>query len=210
MNHKLLIIIVLFTSLFVLTNCKTKNETKKELPVQPFPVTANSPATGNTSNAAQNISLPEAALNGQTDEVQKSLERGVNVDTRDEDGRTALMYAAFNGHKEIMEQLIKKGAAVNLTDNFGRTALMFASSGPYPDAVKLLLTNQADPNIADKEEHFTALMYAAAEGQTEIVRILITYKADPKLKDIDGDNALTFAQNNGHPDIVKLLQPFLK
>jgi len=210
MNHKLLIIISLFIPCLILTDCKTKNEAKKEMSVQPSPVTTTSPATVKTNNAAQDISIHDAALNGQPAEVLQSLERGVNVDARDEDGRTALMYAAFNGHKDIMEQLIKKGAAVNLTDSLGRTALMFASSGPYPDAVKLLLTNQADPNITDREEHFTALMYAAAEGQTEIVRMLITYKADPKLKDIDGDNALTFAQNNGHKELVKILEPFMK
>ena len=64
--------------------------------------------------------------------------------------------------------------------------------------------------MVDKEEHFTALMYAAAEGQTEVAKILLTFKADPKLRDIDGDNALTFARNNGHKEIVTLLQPFMK
>jgi ankyrin repeat protein len=109
-----------------------------------------------------------------------------------------------------MGKLIGKGASINLCDNLGRTALMFASSGPYPSAVKLLLANQADPNIADAEDHFTALMYAAAEGQTDVIRILLTFKADPSLKDIDGDNALSFAEKNGHQDIVKLLLPYMK
>jgi len=88
--------------------------------------------------------------------------------------------------------------------------MMFASSGPYTESVRILLKNHADPDMTDKEEHFTALMYAAAEGQTEVAKILLTFKADPRLKDIDGDNALTFARNNGHNDIVTLLQPFIK
>lgn len=204
MNYKLLLIAVLFIPVFIITGCKTKNESKNVAPIQlPRQV-------GSIPKPAQNISIHEASLNGQSDEVMKRLSEGVNIDSRDEDGRTALMYAAFNGYTELMEKLIQRGASVNLYDNFGRTALMFASSGPFPSAVKLLLTNQADPNIADKDEHFTALMYAAAEGQTDIARLLITFKADPVLKDIDGDNALTFAKNNGHTDVVDLLQPFIK
>jgi len=203
-NHKLFIIIVLIIPFFTITGCKTRNESKIELLTQP------PGQPGRMPDSAPGISIHEAALNGQSAEVTRNLAEGVNVNTQDQDGRTALMYAAYNGHTEIMEKLIKKGASVNLCDSYGRTALMFASSGPYPAAVKLLLTNKADPNIADKEEHFTALMYAAAEGQLETVRLLITYKADPKLKDVDGDNAMTFAQNNGHMEVADLLRPFLK
>jgi ankyrin repeat protein len=87
---------------------------------------------------------------------------------------------------------------------------MMASSGPYPAAVKLLLDHQADPDISDNDEHFTALMYAAAEGQMEVVRILLAYRADPDLKDIDGDDAKTFADNNGHKEISALLQSLKK
>ena len=162
------------------------------------------------SEPVSKISIHEASLNGVAADLEIALNSGTDINAKDEDGRTALMYAAYNGHTAIIEKLIKKGATVNLTDNYGRTALMFASSGSYPESVRLLLKNQADPNIADKDEHFTALMYAAAEGQTEVAKILLTFKADPKLKDIDGDNALTFARNNGHNDIVALLQPFMK
>lgn len=30
-------------------------------------------------------------------------------------------------------------------------------------------------------------------------------RADPGIKDIDGDDALSFAKNNGHQDVVTLL-----
>ena len=204
MNSRLFTIIVLFIPVFIISGCKSRNESKNEASVKP------SGQEGIIPKSEQNISIYEAALNGQSAEVMKKLEEGVNVNATDPDGRTALMYASFNGYTEIMEKLIQKGASVNYCDSFGRTALMFASSGPYPAAVKLLLTNQADPDIFDKDEHFTALMYAAAEGQLEVVRLLLTFKADPTLKDVDGDNALTFAANNGHKDVVNLLQPFIK
>jgi len=53
-------------------------------------------------------------------------------------------------------------------------------------------------------------MYASAEGNLEVVKMLLAYKADPSLKDIDGDDAKTFADNNGHKEVAALLQRFKK
>jgi len=150
--------------------------------------------------------LFQSALNGDSGEVQKLLENGVNVNNRDQEGRTALMYAAFNGHDKIIETLLKYETDLNLRDNNGRTALMFAASGSSPNSVKLLLENGAKPNIQDKVEHFTALMFAAAEGQLENVKLLLQYGAQTNIKDIDGDDALTFADNNGHQQVVDFLK----
>lgn len=140
-------LIVLLIPVFAVNGCKSKNENKKP------PLPPSSEENVSNINPAQSISIHQAAMDGQSAEVMRILDEGLNVDTKDQEGRTALMYAAFNGHSEIIEKLIRKGASINLCDNLGRTALMFASSGPYPSAVKLLLTNQADPNIADSEEH---------------------------------------------------------
>ena len=154
----------------------------------------------------QSVSLFKAALEGDLSKVSEMVQQGSDVNQTDQDGRTALMYAAFNGHAEVAKILLAHKTDVNLRDPEGRTALMFASSGPFPETVKLLLDHQADPNIVDFQEHFTALMYAAAEGQLENVKILLGSKADPSLKDIDGDNALTFARNNGHLEVARLLE----
>ncbi|HEX2967456.1 MAG TPA: ankyrin repeat domain-containing protein [Bacteroidales bacterium] len=153
-------------------------------------------------------SLFEAALSGMKNEVIEIIDKGTDVNTKDEDGRTVLMYASFNGHSELINNLVLRGAKVNLQDINGRTALMLASSGPFPDAVKILLDHGADPNIIDKAEHYSALMYAASEGQLEVVKILLKYNADPYLKDIDGDDALTFAKNNGHRNVAELLSVY--
>jgi ankyrin repeat protein len=160
--------------------------------------------------APVNDSIFEAALSGMRSEVIEMLDKGLDINTRDEDGRTVLMYASYDGHSELIRDLLNRGAKVNLQDVNGRTALMLASSGPFPDAVKLLLDHDADPNIVDKEEHFSALMYAAAEGQLEVIKILLKYHADPKMKDVDGDDAITFARNNGHAQVVDFLNAYAR
>lgn len=187
----------------ILPGCKNRNESKKETVIPP--------ASGSAiKNMVPDISIHEAALNGKLSDVTQLLERGTDPNLKDEEGRTPLMYAAFNGYTEIMQKLIEKGALVDLRDAYGRTALMLASSGPFPAAVKLLLGNKADPDLADTEEHFTAIMFAASEGQLEVVKILLKSKANPALKDVDGDDAMTFAKNNGHSEVVNLLKANVK
>jgi ankyrin repeat protein len=183
--------------------CRTQNGNR---------ISAVKPASTKTSSIGQNeiLSLHQASMDGQLSQVTKLLSEGFDVDLKDTEGRTPLMYASFNGHNEIMKKLIEKGANVNLRDRYGRTALMMASSGPYKESVKLLLDNYADPNITDKEENFTALMYAASEGQMEVVKLLLANKADPSLKDIDGDDATTFADKNGHREVANFLKSYKK
>lgn len=175
-------------------------------PIREFP----KPKDINVSGVQGDHSFFEAALNGYLGEVDKAIANGADINKKDEDGRTALMYAAYNGHTSIMQLLIGKGASIDARDINGRTALMLSASGPFPAAVKLLLDNKADPNLSDTEEHFSSLMYAAAEGQLEVVKLLLKYKADPSMKDIDGDNAITFARNNGHKEVAEYLQSFTR
>lgn len=203
MNSKWLIITVIVVPFLLICGCRTgKDDSKKGASQISGEAGNNKPDPG--------ISIHEASLNGQLSQVMDLLAAGQDVNSADEDGRTALMYAAYNGHAELLKRLLEKGALVNLCDTNGRTALMLAASGPFPEAVKLLLSHNADPNLADKEEHFTALMYASAEGQLDVVKILLFYRADPTLKDVDGDDAITFATNNGHKNVADLLQSLKK
>ncbi len=150
--------------------------------------------------------LRQAAYEGDQSMVRELLGQGVNVNAVDAEGRTALVFAAFNGHLEILQDLLKAGAVVDVRESMGRTPLMYASTGPFPESVLLLLENGADPNAVDSDEHFTAIMHAAAEGHLEVVKILIDHGADHTLTDIDGDNAASFARQNGHSQVVEYLQ----
>lgn len=175
-------------------------------PMRKFP----KPEGGIATVSLADHSFFEAALNGLYSEVMKSIDNGIDINAKDEDGRSALMYAAYNGHNAVIQILLEKGASVDLRDVNGRTALMLAASGPFPASVKLLLDKKADPNLTDKDEHFSALMYAAAEGHLDNVKILLKYQADPLLKDIDGDNALKFASDNRHKEVVDYLASYAR
>lgn len=147
-----------------------------------------------------------ASFQGNQGEVERLVSKGVAVDTVDSEQHTPLMFAAFNGHTEVVEFLLERGAELGAKDANGRTALMYASSGPFAETVSFLLDQGAEVNLQGTSEGFTALMTAAAEGQLEVVRLLLDRGADRTIKDTDGDTALSFARQNGHTDVVELLE----
>jgi ankyrin repeat protein len=116
----------------------------------------------------------DAARDGDIETVREALEQGMEADTTDPAGRTALMFAAFNGHHETVKLLVdkiqrKSGAHVDQCDAQRRTALIYAATGPDVETVRMLLDAGADVNAVDNDEQYNALMHAAAEGHLEVV-----------------------------------------
>ena len=66
------------------------------------------------------------------------LKGGMDLETRDRSGATALMYAALSGHVEATSLLIEKGVQVNAQDNLGRRALDYATTHPESGTFNLL------------------------------------------------------------------------
>lgn len=71
----------------------------------------------------------DAIMRGDVQDLQDLLNRGTDVDARDQYGQTALMLAASAGHRELVEALIAHRASLNTTAKYGLTALMLALIG---------------------------------------------------------------------------------
>jgi ankyrin repeat protein len=80
----------------------------------------------------------EQVKEGDLDVLVMFLKGGMDLETRDRSGATALMYAALSGHVEATSLLIEKGAQVNAQDNLGRRALDYATTHPESGTFKLL------------------------------------------------------------------------
>jgi ankyrin repeat protein len=62
------------------------------------------------------------------DNVKYQLKHGANVNSQDNNGKTALHEASIMGWTDIIETLINAGANVNLKDNEGKIPLPLFSS----------------------------------------------------------------------------------
>lgn len=133
------------------------------------------------------------------------LEKGMDVDSRDKNGATALMRAAENGHVKVVKLILSKKADTNATDKNGYTALMVAAEGRHVETIKALVSAGADVNEKNPKRGTTALMIASAKGNADSVEALIKGGADVNAIDNNGYTALMLAAEKGHMGIVKKL-----
>ena len=106
--------------------------------------------------------------------IQNILEFApVNVNLKDEYGRTALMWASILGHTEIVRMLLQRPEIdVNLQTEYGSTALMIASANGHTEIVRMLLEKPEILVNLQNSGGMTALMYASKWGHTEIVNLI--------------------------------------
>ena len=147
-----------------------------------------------------------AAWNGHEAVVKLLLERGAELETKDNDsGRTPLLWAAWNGHEAVVKLLLEKGAELETKDNdSGWTPLLWASWNGHEAVVKLLLEKGAELESKDDNGQ-TPLWWAAYNGHKAVVKLLLEKGADLESKDDYGQTPLWWAANNGHKAVVKLL-----
>ncbi|WP_257282251.1 ankyrin repeat domain-containing protein [Endozoicomonas sp. ISHI1] len=145
-----------------------------------------------------------ACLEGELDQVEKSLAEGVNVNAVIDDDFTALMLASGQGHKDIVERLIDAGADLNARINNGATSLFIAAQKNKTDCVRILIEARADPNAA-RSNGATPLFIAAQENNTDSLKLLIEAKADLNARTNNDVTPLLIAAKKNNTDCVKLL-----
>ncbi|KAI2526290.1 ankyrin repeat domain 44, partial [Homo sapiens] len=80
-----------------------------------------------SDSGATKSPLHLAAYNGHHQALEVLLQSLVDLDIRDEKGRTALDLAAFKGHTECVEALINQGASIFVKDNVTKRTPLHAS-----------------------------------------------------------------------------------
>jgi len=115
--------------------------------------------------------LVSVAGAGYTDGTRLLLDHGVDVNLRDESGRTALIVAAEGGHAEVVRLLIARSADVDATDPLGMTALSWGAFRGHVEVVRELTEAGADTTIRDQDGN-TALELARRMDHSEVIGIL--------------------------------------
>jgi cytohesin len=148
------------------------------------------------------VSTIHAAVRlGDADKTRSFLEKGIDVNVRDENGATPLHLAT---NKDVVELLIAKGADVNAKDKNDCTPLHSAVKEGRQDVAELLVVKGADINAKDKSE-YTPLYYAVLGKQKEIIKLLVAKGADVNFMPKGGYPLLCFAVWFQDKEMVELL-----
>ncbi|CAG9946078.1 unnamed protein product [Clonostachys rosea f. rosea IK726] len=130
----------------------------------------------------------------------------VNVDWKDNSGRTPLSRAASGGHVAIIELLLDRGAKIESESNTRRTLLSFAAEEGHQDIVEFLL-KRGGVN-ANSRDIFgrTPLHWALRYGHDQVVMNLILNEgSDPNSMDIYGSTPISVAARHDQAHLMKQL-----
>lgn len=106
-----------------------------------------------------------AVRSGDAKKVAAQLDKGADVNAKNEIGVTALWIAAANGHKDVVALLVARGADVNTRDGIWyQTPLSYSTD--QAETAKLLLKAGAKDGDA-------ALVAAARQGNLAVVRVVL-------------------------------------
>ena len=148
--------------------------------------------------------LLEAAKTGMADRVLSLLESGVDVNARDELGKTALIYAAEKDDDVCLRLIVEARPNIDAVDLEGQTALMAAAWKGNSECVDLLIKAGANVNKHDNAG-CKVLIGAIENGNQKCVKLLIEAGADVNVRDPDGKPAVMCAAENCCDKCVNLL-----
>lgn len=190
-----------------------------------------------TSTTSQPLSLPQSEWGAIREKTRVSFveywhkvvtgPKTINpadVNSTDEQGRTALMLAAMKGDVNTAKALLSKGANVNTVDASNYTALIYALGRVQRDGIvmhpvreislspeqkelaELLVDKGADPNFVARDG-YAPLSLAALAGDATLVQKLLEAgaKANPEAAGRNIALPMTEGARSGNVDVIRLL-----
>jgi hypothetical protein len=149
--------------------------------------------------------LMHAATTGKTDKLKLLIAGGMDPNTVDSTGLTALMAASYSGQLKALELLLEAGVSLDAQDASGFTALMFACNRGQLSCAHCLIENGASVHAVDNDDS-TPIMFCAQHGYDELVRLLLEKGADPAVKGKHGLSAIDLAKQNKRIETEGILQ----
>jgi ankyrin repeat protein len=184
-------------------------------------ITSVSPAnpTRQLWEAQRDWSLFMSDVNGDTaikDNLKALLDSGLDVNTKDKHGWTALHVATILSQVELSRFLLSRGADLNARDKDGRTPLMLAATldeihwdaingSPWQRLWTESLCSSEPPSYFTVSNDDLLVWYLKAQAQQKMVQFLINAGTDVTLTNNKGQTALDYAAASGPADLDRLI-----
>jgi ankyrin repeat protein len=129
-----------------------------------------------------------------TDEVNAAIEHGVDVDSTDGSGNTALLLAAKYGALSALRSLLHAGANVDRPNAMGATPLYSAAKNGEDECVSILLKAGAAKESRIHSSGLTPYLVAMKYGRTSCASLLVEAGCDVTACDARGRDARRLAE----------------
>lgn len=116
-------------------------------------------------------SIYEAIDKNDVEQLKKLIASTVDLDVKNKNGETPLLYAIYANNMEIAMLLIQAGANVNAQDKMLNSPFLYAGAEGKLALVKAALAHGADFTVFNRYGG-TALIPAAEKGHLDVVTLL--------------------------------------
>ena len=134
--------------------------------------------------------------------IQKYIEKGIDINKKDEKGRSILFILSAKRKIDAIRILIKNNVKIDIEDKFGRTVLDEAALRSDGIMLRFFLDNGFDINRKNSSGR-TIFQDVALEGNYKIFQILMNNRPDFNIKDSYGKTVLFDAVEGADINILK-------
>jgi len=143
------------------------------------------------------------------EEFESLINKGYDLNKKDNLGRTILFDIIVKGNTSLVEMLCSANANINIQDNQGKTPLHFASIYNNAQIAEILIKSGAEVNIKDSYGNnplFNAVFNS--KGSTDLIILLLQSGTDCHSKNNSGVSAKMLAERIANFNVSYLFDSY--
>uniref|UniRef100_A0A182N2M8 SH2 domain-containing protein n=1 Tax=Anopheles dirus TaxID=7168 RepID=A0A182N2M8_9DIPT len=132
-----------------------------------------------------------------------------NIDSKNQDGQTAVHLACLHADDKILQKLIERGANINSRDAKGNTPLHYACAKRTGlEMVRMLVEASANLQARNSETGLVPLHEAAENGNLDAIQELLRHRVPHRPRTNYGEMPADLARQRGHYQVVEFLNAY--
>ncbi|XP_035896870.1 tyrosine-protein kinase Shark isoform X1 [Anopheles stephensi] len=132
-----------------------------------------------------------------------------NIDSKNQDGQTAVHLACLHADDKILLKLIERGANINSRDAKGNTPLHYACARRNGlEMVRMLIKASANLQARNSETGWVPLHEAADNGNVDAIQELLRHRVPHRPRTNFGEMPSDLARHRGHYQVVEFLNAY--